>query len=69
MVTITKDEAMRVRKVYPEAEIRRTMKQKSKRHRYYLPELEKYLMVISDTNTEAAEVLRKRPKIYRDLNY
>lgn len=69
MVLITKQDAMRVREIYPEAEIRRTMKQKSKRHKYYLPELERYLRIVADTNDEAAEILRKRPKIYQDLNY
>lgn len=69
MVLITKQDAMRVRAIYPDAEIRRTMKQKSKRHKYYLPELERYLRIVADTNDEAAEILRKRPKIYQDLNY
>lgn len=69
MVLITKQDAMRVREIYPDAEIRRTMKQKSKRHKYYLPELERYLRIVADTNDEAAEILRKRPKIYQDLNY
>lgn len=69
MVLITKQDAMRVREIYPDAEIRRTMKQKSKRHKYYLPELERYLRIVANTNDEAAEILRKRPKIYQDLNY
>ena len=62
MVLITKEEAMKVRKIFPYAEIRRTMKQKSKRHKYYLPELSAYLKIVSDTNASAAELLRRYPE-------
>lgn len=59
MISITKAESGRVREVYPRAEIVRTCIQKSKRHRYYLPESERYLRVIADTNSAAASICRQ----------
>lgn len=62
MISITKSESVKVREAFPNAEIVRTCIQKSKRHRYYLPELERYLRVIADTNSEAAYICRRIDK-------
>lgn len=56
MIKITKSESETIRQVFPRAEIIRTCIQKSKRHHYYLPEAEKYLRLIVDTNAEAARI-------------
>lgn len=54
MLAINKTEAEAIRKRFPDAHIVRTMKQKSKRHRYYCEETGKVLNFISklraDTN-------------------
>ena len=54
---ITKDEALEIRKVYPNAELRRTCKQKSKRHRIYCPCVERYMRIIADSNVEASKIV------------
>lgn len=56
LIKITKFESEAVRQVFPRAEIVRTCIQKSKRHHYYLPEAEKYLRLIVDSNAEAARI-------------
>lgn len=56
LIKITKSESEIIRSVFPHAEIARTCIQKSKRHRYYLPEAEKYLRLIVDYNSEAAAI-------------
>lgn len=72
MIAITKQESVRVREIYPKAEIVRTCIQKSKRHHYYLPESEKYLRIVASTNNEAAMLCneidkrRERRNKYRD---
>lgn len=33
--------------------------QKNKRHKYYMPEKEKYLRLIVETNEQAAEICRR----------
>lgn len=38
IIRINKDEAIRIREDYPQAHIRRTCQQKSKRHTYYVEE-------------------------------
>lgn len=43
MIRIDKDEADYLRSRYPDLTITRTMKQKSKRHRYYVEESRKVL--------------------------
>ena len=43
MIRIDKDEAAYLRSRYPDLTITRTMKQKSKRHRYYVEESRKVL--------------------------
>lgn len=72
MIAITKQESVRVREIYPKAEIARTCIQKSKRHHYYLPESEKYLRIVASTNNEAAmlcsqiDKMRERRNKYRN---
>lgn len=60
MILITKQEAETVRKKYPKAEITRTCKQDSKRHKYYLPEKVVFLRLIQKTNMRAAEILKEK---------
>lgn len=60
MILITKQESQRIREKYPKAEIVRTCIQKSKRHKYYLPEKDKYLRLIRKTNNQAAKILEER---------
>lgn len=60
MILITKQEAEAVRKRYPRAEIVRTCIQKSKRHKYYLPERVCFLRLIKRMNAEAAKILEER---------
>jgi hypothetical protein len=62
MIEITKAESISIRKVYPDVSIYRTVRQKSKRHHYYLPEETCYLELIRDTNIEAREILKKMEK-------
>lgn len=38
MIAISKEEAIAIRKMYPNVHIVRTMKQRSSRHRYYMEE-------------------------------
>ena len=42
------------------AELRRTVAQKSKRHKYFCPEVKEYLELIKDTNEIANKTLRTR---------
>lgn len=71
MISITKPESEKIREVFPRAEIVRTCIQKSKRHHYYLPENEKYLRLIVDSNHAAASICqqidkeRERKRKYR----
>ena len=59
MILITKDEALEIRKVFPKAELRRTCKQKSKRHRIYCPCVERYMRLIADSNVEAFHIIEE----------
>lgn len=43
MIKINKDEAAYLRERFPDVTLTRTMKQKSKRHRYYVEESRKVL--------------------------
>ena len=63
LILITKQESERVRKRYPQAEIVRTRIQKSRRHKYYMPERFGYLRLIQNTNTAAARILAENPQI------
>lgn len=46
MIVINKEEAAAVREKFPEAHIVRTMKHKTKRHRYYCEETSRVLKFI-----------------------
>ena len=59
MIQITKLESEMIRNKYPNARIVRTCVQKSKRHRYYLPEQKRYLNILKNINREAAQLLRE----------
>lgn len=57
MISISKEEAMMLRSIRPDVSITRTMKQKSKRHKYFVEEvfwvrkaLEKYRKGENKTN-------------------
>lgn len=58
MIAITKDEKIQINKRFPKAHIVRTMKQKSKRHRYYCEE--------TDHVMDYLEHLRKERGIVSD---
>lgn len=60
MILISKEEAVMVRKKYPNASIVRTCRQKSNRHKYYMPEKFVYLKIIRKTNRDAADILKER---------
>lgn len=62
MVNVSKDEAEKIRKRYPDVRITRTMKTKSSRHIYYCEESDKYLEMIQDTNEQAKEILVQHKK-------
>lgn len=47
MVEINKEEAMAIRERFPNAGITRTMKQKSKRHKYYCEESRKVMQFLN----------------------
>lgn len=68
MILINKAEAEKIRERYPLVNITRTCIQKSNRHRYYLPESDKYLRIIRDTNLFADEILKEREKLYQNKN-
>ena len=67
MILISKQESQKIRDRYPNAEIVRTCIQKSKRHKYYLPEKNKYLQLIQDTNCDAAKILKDKNR--RSFHY
>lgn len=52
MIAITKNEKEAISTKYPEAHIVRTMKQKSKRHRYYCEETEQVLRFVKSLREE-----------------
>lgn len=62
MIMITKEEAARLRKLFPELTITRTAIQRSKRHRYYATEAYEAMKAISDSNAEAAEIVAQVDK-------
>lgn len=59
LIQITKLESEIIRNKYPNARIIRTCVQKSKRHRYYLPEQKRYLHLLKNINREAAQLLKE----------
>ena len=52
MIAITKNEKEAISAKYPEVHIVRTMKQKSKRHRYYCEETEQVLRFVKSLREE-----------------
>ena len=60
MILITKQESQKIRERYPNVQIVRTCIQKSKRHKYYLQEKDRYLKLIKDTNGAARKILEER---------
>lgn len=52
MVAITKDEAQMIRERFPYAHIVRTMKQKSKRHKYFCEESRKVIAFLADVRSK-----------------
>ena len=70
MVAINKDESMKIRKRFPNAHIVRTMKQKSKRHHYFVEETRRvmaYLNQLRDgkggANAASAPRRRVAPRV------
>lgn len=56
MVAITKDEKKSINERFPEAHVVRTMKQKSKRHRYYCEETEYVMNYLNKIRVERGAV-------------
>ena len=54
---MTKEEALLLRKLYPEYTVTRTMVQRSKRHHYYATEAEEAMRAIAGTNERAAQIV------------
>lgn len=52
LISVTKFEKEVILKIYPEAVISRTVKQKSKRHHYYVEETTQMLDLINKLRTE-----------------
>lgn len=63
MIQITKEEKARLLKLFPPYKssyrFPRTVRQKSKRHRYYCPESEHLMRAIAGTNENAAAIVRE----------
>lgn len=59
MILITKEEKEAISKLYPEAHIVRTMRQKSKRHRYYCEESRGVMNYLSQTRADYSKPARK----------
>ncbi len=63
MIQITKEEKARLLKLFPPYKssyrFPRTVRQKSKRHRYYCPESEQLMRAIAGTNENAAAIVRE----------
>ena len=58
MLAINKTEAEAIRKRFPDAHIVRTMKQRSKRHRYYCEETSKVLNLIDSLRADESDSTR-----------
>ena len=59
MIRVTKQEASLLRTLFPEFKVARTMVHDSKRHHYYAVEDAELMRAISNTNTTAAEIVKK----------
>jgi len=59
MIFVTKEEAIKIRNVYKDAPIYKTMKKKhGKRGKRYCPEEDKYMKIIQESNENAKHVLK-----------
>ena len=58
MISVSKEEAARIRKAFPDVRITRTMKQSSNRGHWYAPEERRVLELVKDTNFEAQQILK-----------
>ena len=58
MVLVNKDEALAIRRDFPDLPLTRTCKQKSDRHRYYVPETTGALKLIKELRTKNVVTLR-----------
>ena len=65
MVAITKQESEVIRDRFHDAHIVRTMKQKSKRHRYYCEETSKVMRLLDELRADPNLVNDKRGDCYR----
>lgn len=59
MISVTKEEAKKLRELFPEYRVVRTMIQDSKRHHYYATESEAAMRAIAGTNFAAAEIVKE----------
>lgn len=63
IIQISKSESEKIRNEYPDVWISETGRGKpAKRRKRYLPEIERYLRLITDTNIEAAQIVRLKNK-------
>lgn len=60
MIAVTKDEVEVIRERFPYAHIVRTMKQKSKRHRYFCEEAKPVMRYLAKSRGEETHVPGKR---------
>ena len=61
MISITVDEKKKIREAYPNVHIVRTMKQRSKRHRYYMAEESGPMRMLRKLRGEVEERKDRRP--------
>lgn len=59
MIRVTKEEARKLRELYPDHKVVRTMVQRSKRHIYYATEREDMMRSIAKTNDAAAAIVAR----------
>lgn len=57
MIRVTKEEARKLRELYPDYKVVRTMIQRSRRHIYYATEREDMMRSIAKTNDAAAAIV------------
>lgn len=55
MISVTKEEKEEIRKRFPRAHIVRTMKQKSKRHKYYCEETRAVMEFLKESRAGSSE--------------
>ena len=57
MIRVTKEEARKLRELYPDYKVVRTMIQRSRRHIYYATERDDMMRSIAKTNDAAAAIV------------